>query len=215
MIRIGIDFSLNSPSVCIDTGDEIKFISFFNTEGCDWNRPNPLKKFKTHNDISNVIELCPYERHKKEKDWTYAKEQSMKMFDAEMMSELIISVLDKHNVLNGDVKISLEGFAYSSAGAAFIDLILFNSFLRKDLIKRIGSENIEIIAPSTAKKLAGKGNADKEFMVNAFINNVLNDDKLANTALHKYLVSNEPDMKNIKPVDDLVDSYFIMKSQTK
>ena len=213
MIRIGIDFSLNSPSVCIDNGNEIKFISFFNTEGYEWNRTNPLKKFKTHNDISGIVELYPYERHKKQKDWTYAKEQSMKMADAEMMSELIISTLDKHNVLSSDVKISLEGFAYSSAGAAFIDLILFNSFLRKDLIKRIGSENIEIIAPSTAKKLAGKGNADKEFMVNAFINNVLNDDKLINTQLHEYLVNNKPDMKNIKPIDDIVDSYFIMKSQ--
>ena len=62
MIRIGIDYSLNSPAVCIDNGEEINFISFFNTEGVEWKREKPLKKFHYHNILSNIIEVIPYNR---------------------------------------------------------------------------------------------------------------------------------------------------------
>ena len=209
MNLIGIDFSLNSPSICIDDGYELHFFSFFNTEGECWNRPNPLKKFKNHNNISNIVHMMPYERHKNNKKNSYAQEQSNKMDDASMLSKYILDILNPYTT---DSKISLEGFAYSSSGSAFIDLILFNSFLRKSIIEKIGPEKLEIIAPATAKKLAGKGNADKNYMINAFKNNVLNDEKLEKNALYQYINNTELDIKNIKPIDDLVDSYFIMRS---
>ena len=212
MIRIGIDFSLNSPAVTVETEKEIRFFSFFNVDNYEWDRPNPLKKFKMHNEISSYVCMKPYSRQKNSQ-WTYAEEQSAKMSDAEFISKYIINTLDEY--LTSDTIVSLEGFAFASSGSSFIDLILFNSFLRKDLIDKIGSEHVEIVAPASAKKLAGKGNADKEYMVNAFLNDVLNDNKLTNTDFYKYLSSIEIDFKNIKPIDDIVDSYFIMKSQKK
>jgi hypothetical protein len=84
--------------------------------------------------------------------------------------------------------------------------------LRKGIIEKWGYDKLMIIAPSAAKKLAGKGNADKEYMINAFRNNVLDDEKLAVTSLYEY-ANNITDFKNVKPIDDIVDSYFIMKSQ--
>lgn len=213
MTRIGIDYSLNSPAVCIDTGSRLEFLSFFNTEGHEWNRANPLKKFATHNAIAGYVRMIPYERTAKSKNRTYAEEQSAKMADAESMSRMITGALEPY--FSGSDVISLEGFAFASNGAAFIDLILFNSFLRKELIRRLGPECLEIVAPASAKKLAGKGNADKEYMVNAFRNNALGDPALAETGLWKYLQTAELDFKNIKPLDDIVDSYFILKSQTK
>lgn len=212
-MKIGIDYSLNSPSVTIDDDGQIKFISFFNTEGNEWNRANPLKKFIMHNVLTPYVEMCPYQRTQKEKNWTYAQEQSAKMGDAKMMCDMIMEKLTPYFQYNP--VISLEGFAFASSGAAFIDLILFNSFLRKEIIEKLGPENLEIVAPTSAKKLAGKGNADKTYMINAFIENKLNDDKLKNSQLWQFLQSAELDFKNIKPLDDIVDSYFIMKSQTK
>jgi len=212
MIRIGIDYSLNSPSICINKDGQLGFVSLFNTDGAEWNREKPLKKFIMHNNLSEFIMMFPYCRTQKEKDWTYAQEQCAKMNDAKMICDMILHLLEPY-FLN-DIKISLEGFAFASNGSAFIDLILFNSFLRKEIIDRLGSDKLEIVAPTSAKKLAGKGNADKEYMINAFINNVLNDNSLKETKLWKYLQTAELDFKNIKPLDDIVDSYFIMKSQT-
>lgn len=212
MIRIGIDYSLNSPSICINNDGQLSFVSLFNTDGVEWNREKPLKKFIMHNSLSEFVMMVPYCRTQKEKDWTYPQEQCVKMNDAKMIGDMILHLLEPY-FLN-DIKMSLEGFAFASNGSAFIDLILFNSFLRKEIIDRLGSDKLEIVAPTSAKKLAGKGNADKEYMINAFVSNVLNDNSLKETKLWKYLQTAELDFKNIKPLDDIVDSYFIMKSQT-
>lgn len=214
MIRIGIDYSLNSPAVTVNDNGKLRFISFFNTEGAEWNRTNTLKKFLMHNKLIPFVDMRPYSRTQKLKDWTYADEQSAKMHDAKMMSSMIFEEIRPY-FEDSDCKISLEGFAFQSSSTAFIDLILFNSFLRKDIIEKLGPNKLEIIAPASAKKLAGKGNADKTFMINAFIMNKLEDASLAETELHKWIQNIELDWKNIKPLDDIVDSYFIMKSQVK
>ena len=38
MKKIGIDFSLNSPALCINDGERLSFVSLFNCEGVEWNR---------------------------------------------------------------------------------------------------------------------------------------------------------------------------------
>lgn len=210
MTFVGIDFSLNSPGMCIEYDDRIRFFSFFNIEGCEWDRANPLKKFAHHNAIRDFVTMVPYTRTKTDKSTPYADEQSAKMKDAVMIADLITSTI-QNNVM-GEVVFSLEGFAYQSSGASFIDLILFNSFLRKEIVQRWGYDRLIIVAPSAAKKLAGKGNADKEYMIEAFKGNKLNDPKLSDTGLFRY-IQNISDFKSIKPIDDIVDSYFIMKAQ--
>lgn len=210
MTRIGIDYSLNSPAVCIDNGEEINFISFFNAEGAEWKREKPLKKFRYHNILSNIIEVIPYNRETDKS--SYQTEQMSKMRDASAMNNIITERLIRY--MSGESMVSLEGFAFQSKGAAFIDLIMFNSFLRKDIIGMFGYDRLMIVAPTSAKKLAGKGNADKEYMIKAFIDNKLNDEMLAKTALYKYVTENELDYNNIKPIDDLIDAYWIMRCQT-
>lgn len=210
MTLVGIDFSLNSPGVTIEYDDHIRFLSFFNTEGYEWDRPNPLKKFQHHNAIRNFVTMVPYTRTKTDKNTSYADEQAVKMKDAVMMANVITSTLE--GLIDDDVMFSLEGFAFQSSGASFIDLILFNSFLRKDIVEKWGYDRLIVVAPSAAKKLAGKGNADKEYMIEAFRTNKLDDPKLISTELYKY-INDISDFKNIKPIDDIVDSYFIMKAQ--
>jgi hypothetical protein len=95
---------------------------------------------------------------------------------------------------------------------SFIDLILFNSFLRKDLARMFGFENIIVISPKEAKKFAGNGNADKFYMINAFRENKQSDPVLKSTEFHRYMCNISEFETNPKPLDDLVDSYWIMKT---
>lgn len=210
MIRIGIDYSLNSPAVCIEDEHSIQFMSFFNADGLEWKREKLLKKFYYHNILSDIIPMFAYNRNTDKS--TYQSEQVSKMRDAEMVSDMITEKLTRY--MSGDCVVSLEGFAFQSQGAAFIDLIMFNSFLRKDIIRMFGYDKLMIVAPTSAKKLAGKGNANKDYMINAFIENKLGDEKLAASDFYKYVANNELDYKNIKPIDDLVDAYWILKSQS-
>ena len=80
------------------------------------------------------------------------------------------------------------------------------------MLDSYGSENIYVVQPSHVKKLAGKGNSNKHEMVKAFQNNVLNDLNLEKTKLWNSIKDKDFSKKIPKPIDDLVDSYFILNT---
>ena len=208
MIKIGIDFSLTSPAICVYKNGEYSFISFFSDGGKDWKK-SKSKTYRYHNELCEIIEVIPYTR--KIDDSNYRHEQKTKMADALMISNLIIDKLKA--IIDGDVIIGLEGFSYGSISSSTLDLAMYNSFLRMKLIENFGSDCLNIISPTEGKKmLFGKGNAKKEDMIQAFIDNRLKDDDLTKSDFWKYCKSNGVDFKQPKPIDDLVDAYGILKS---
>lgn len=208
MIKIGIDFSLTSPAICVYKNGEYIFISFFNDGGKDW-KHSKSKLYKYHNDLCDIIDVIPYTR--KIDDSIYRNEQKTKMADAMMISNLIIDKLK--SIIDDDVIIGLEGFSYGSISSSTLDLAMYNSFLRMKLIENFGSDCLNIISPTEGKKvLFGKGNAKKENMIQAFIDNRLEDDILVKNDLWIYCKTNDIDFKQPKPIDDLVDAYGILKS---
>ena len=213
MIKIGIDFSINSPSMmyCKDDG-EYHFVSFFNDEGKDW-KNSKAKTFRYHNLLfeNNVVEMIPYTRLTISKD--YRQEQKDKMEDAMKLALLIINKIKSIVIEDEDVKIGLEGFSFGSKGASYIDLIMYNCFLRYKIVETFGPDSLVIVSPSEGKKLfSGKGNANKEKMIESFISNFIGDEKIENTELWKFCSSNELDYNNIKPIDDLIDSCGIFEN---
>ena len=207
MIKIGIDFSLTSPAICVYKNDSYSFISFFNDNGKDWKK-SKSKLYKYHNELCDIIDVIPYTR--KIDDSNYRNEQKTKMADALMIVNLIIEKLK--TIIDEDVIIGLEGFSYGSISSSTLDLAMYNSFLRMKLIENFGSNVLNIISPTEGKKmLFGKGNAKKEDMIQSFIDNKLNDDVLINNIFWKYCKENDVDFKQPKPIDDLVDAYGILK----
>ena len=209
-IKIGIDFSLISPAICIqkETG-EYKFVSFFDDYGKDW-KSSKSKKFMYHQHLSELISLFPYTREIDNSD--YCMEQRTKMKSAKMIADKITEFL-KNEIGDATPIIGIEGFSYGSISSSTLDLAMFNSFLRLNLLNTFGDECIKIISPTEGKKkLSGKGNANKDLMIDSFLSNRLNDDNLINNPFWIFCKGNELDYKNIKPIDDLVDSYAILKS---
>lgn len=208
MIKIGIDFSLTSPAICIYKNDEYHFISFFNDGGKDW-RKSKSKTYRYHNELCDIIEVIPYTRYID--DSNYRNEQKTKMSDALMIVNLIIDKLKV--IIDDEVIIGLEGFSYGSISSSTLDLAMYNSFLRMKLIENFGSDVLNIVSPTEGKKmLFGKGNAKKEDMIQAFIDNKLGDELLNNNIFWRYCKDNGVDFKQPKPIDDLVDAYAILKT---
>jgi hypothetical protein len=208
MIKIGIDFSLTSPAICVYKNGEYSFISFFNDGGKDW-RKSKSKTYRYHNDLYDIIEVIPYTRYID--DSNYRNEQKTKMSDALMIVNLIIDKLKV--IIDDEVIIGLEGFSYGSISSSTLDLAMYNSFLRMKLIENFGSDVLNIVSPTEGKKvLFGKGNAKKDDMIQAFIDNKLEDELLIANALWKYCKTKGVDFKQPKPIDDLVDAYGILKS---
>jgi hypothetical protein len=207
MIKIGIDFSLTSPAICVYKNDSYSFISFFNDNGKDWKK-SKSKLYRYHNELCDIIDVIPYTR--KIDDSNYRNEQKTKMEDALMIVNLIIEKLK--TIIDEDVIIGLEGFSYGSISSSTLDLAMYNSFLRMKLIENFGSNVLNIISPTEGKKmLFGKGNAKKEDMIKSFIDNRLEDDILKENDFWKYCKENGVDFKQPKPIDDLVDAYGILK----
>ena len=209
MIKIGIDFSLISPAICVYKDGEYSFISFFDDYGKDW-EGGKMKTFYYHRELNKFMEMNPYTRHIDKKD--YREEQKTKMAAAEMIAHKISNRLVE--IVGDDtVIIGLEGFSYGSISSSTIDLVLFNSFLRIKLLEYFGEDCLVIISPTEGKKrLSGKGNAKKDDMIKAFIENKTQDPDIERCPFWKYCKKNELDYNNIKPIDDLVDSYGILRS---
>lgn len=209
MIKIGIDFSIVSPALCIYKDGEYSFISFFDNYGEKW-ETGKSKKFNYHRLLKNIIEIQPYTRVISKDN--YRQEQKSKMIYSKMIANKIADRL-KEIVGDDDVIIGLEGFSYGSISSSTLDLALFNSFLRIKLLEDFGEDCLVIISPTEGKKnLSGKGNAKKEDMIQAFIENRTKDPDIEKSPFWKFCKENELDYKSIKPVDDLVDSFGILIS---
>lgn len=212
MNYIGIDFSLNSPAVCVKAHDgSYHFTSFFNFGDKDWTSKKIPKAFEIHKELetSNIINAIPYNRKIGSSEF-FIRERE-KLIDGKFIANLIIEhLIFKYG--KDDVKISLEGFSYGSTGNSFIDIVQYNTFLRSHILDTYGVNHVYIVQPSHVKKLAGKGNANKHFMAKSFQDNVLNDKELEKTKLWNWAKDRDFSEKIPKPIDDLIDSYFILKT---
>ena len=145
---IGIDYSLNSPAVCIASGD----LSFKN---CKFYYISSKKKYIGKFDNITGTEYPewsdPIERFSKISQWVHT---SLKSYgDMELFG--------------GKTVVHLEGYSYGSKGQAIFQIAENCGILKYKLQER----NIpyDIIVPSVVKKGAtGKGNADKDMMYEAF-----------------------------------------------
>lgn len=212
MTYIGIDFSLNSPAVCVKNHDgHYRFISFFNFGDRLWDSKKIPKAFSVHRELSenDTILAIPYNRKVSSKD--FLENQREKLIDGKTIANLIVNHLIEFYGTDR-VKLALEGFSYGSTGNSFIDIVQYNTFLRSLMLDTYSAKNIYIVQPSHVKKLAGKGNANKHFMAKAFQDNVLNDPELEKTKLWNWVKDKDFSEKIPKPVDDMIDSYFIMKT---
>lgn len=202
MVTIGIDYSITSPAITVFDGSHYNFISLFDVDVKNWLES---KKFKVHKEIRDFADVIPFTRSTDKS--TYQTEQRSKTINAEKLATLTTHTI-RYVVGDYDVRIALEGFSYASKGMASLDLVSCQSVLRLRLMEEFGADNLFVFSPTEAKKLAGKGNYGKEQMVEAFGKNVLGDDILA--AHPFYIYVSEKGFAG-KPIDDLVDSYFLLK----
>jgi len=206
MALAGIDFSLNSPAICIQTSTHLKWISLYHLDR-DPALPT-LKAFKLHEELadSGAITSTRYAREVSSK--LFLERERQKMTDAERLAQLIIGTLLSHDV----TRVAIEGFSYGSKGNSFIDMVVYNTFLRQKLIQQFGVESFHVFQPTTVKKLAGKGNGNKLYMFEAFKRDHLLDPMLRDSTLWQWSQSKEFSKEIPKPLDDLIDSYFILRA---
>tara|TARA_Y100000385_G_scaffold260597_1_gene290609 strand:- start:3912 stop:4493 length:582 start_codon:yes stop_codon:yes gene_type:complete len=178
---IGIDYSLNSPAICIATGD----LSF---ENCKFYYVSSKKKY-IGNFGKNII-------GSEYKEWTDPIVRFNNLANWAIKS---IRSYGDMNLFDGTQTVHIEGYSYGSKGQAIFQIaencgILKHSLLAKKL-------KYETVVPSIVKKFAtDKGNANKELMYEQFCKDTKTD--LMKT-FDMQTLSN--------PITDIVDAYYIAR----
>jgi hypothetical protein len=203
MTYVGIDYSKNSPGVCIREGDNFRFLSF--TRGVD-NTANEKKKDRSSVHF-RAVKKCGVEFYfhnsRAPLNMDYSESEAWKINDAISLAELVISVLpDEIDA------IGIEGFSYGAKGNAVLDMAGYGYCMRAMIVKKYGYEKLWIFSPSAVKKMGGKGNAGKNEMLQYFL--ASQDPALQNSGFWQGVKNNLFDV-NLKPTDDLIDSYWVQE----
>ena len=195
-MKIGIDYSLSSPGVCVNTSE-----GEFRYEDCSFYFLTGTKKYDNtfkDNDVRYVgtghkLYTSEPERYNNIADWaidiikSHIKEYQIK---------------EKLFYWPGNPTIQIEDYSYGSTGRVFH--IAENLGLLKYKLKMECGWDYTLLPPSVIKKFAtDKGNANKELMLESFGKD---------TGVNLEVLF---DTKSKSPISDVADAYFICKYQEK
>lgn len=194
-IYIGIDPSINSTGICIQAFDNDKKID----EHFYIIKPDKLTKNETkaqnENQIFDYILYNKYDLSEyKNENHLYEYYKTLNMICLiQAISDTINNEIEKYIAEKQlFIYVVMEGISYGSSTRtkSVFDLAGLNYLIRYKMLKQHQFNDFIIVPPSELKKfITGKGNANKEVIVDFF------------TALYPNL--------NIPKIDDIADAYFM------
>lgn len=203
---ITIDFSLNSPGICIFSDNKYYFIGYL----------KPKTGTKKEQKLQEELNLLKDTQISYQPDWTnnedYSKSEMIKIQRHMKTADDIINFILSVTETKKQYVVAFEGSSYgSSAGTNnIIDMAAGAAILKMEMMSRLEVLDMMTIAPSTIKKHAGNGRLKKDELWLKFLDNVLNDKELEKSSLLKYCKKEIGEVKKVpKPMDDLVDAYFL------
>ena len=206
---VGIDFSIKSPAVTLlSNSGEWYFYTFARNSVAKEDFFLTLK-----NNGVNVITLPDEPPLPKSANLTDRERSSIK--DGLMQTRSISKMLSAWSFTEDD-QIAIEGFSFASTGNRLAQISGYQWLLRSYLIEdcEISPEQLWFYSPMTIKATAGKGNYKKEEMIEAFINSDCNS-QFAEALRNAPAEFQTKRGQWLKPIDDIVDSYWIAKTLQK
>ena len=191
-MKIGIDYSLSSPGVCVNTSEgEFKY------EDCTFYFLTNTKKYNTtfKEKIAfgtSAVEFIgsPHQLYTSEPE------------RYNQISDWVIDIINSYVFWQEKPIIQIEDYSYGSTGRVFH--IAENLGLLKYKLKMECGWDYTLLPPSVIKKFAtDKGNANKDLMLEAFEKD---------TSVNLELLF---DTKSKSPITDVADAYFICKYTTE
>ena len=201
-MKIGIDYSLSSPGVCVNTSE-----GEFRYEDCSFYYLTSTKKYDNTFKEKIAFGQSAVE-YKGTQHKLYTSEPERYNNIADWVIDIIKSHIKEYQIKEklfywpGNPTIQIEDYSYGSTGRVFH--IAENLGLLKYKLKLECGWDYTLLPPSVIKKFAtDKGNANKDLMLEAFEKD---------TSVNLELLF---DTKSKSPITDVADAYFICKYQEK
>ena len=187
-MKIGIDYSLSSPGICINTSE-----GEFRYEDCTFYFLTNTKKYD-----ATFKEKMAFGTTAVEYIGTSHKPYTSESQRYSQIADWAIDIINSYVFWQEQPIIQIEDYSYGSTGRVFH--IAENLGLLKYKLKMECGWDYTLLPPSVIKKFAtDKGNANKELMLDAF-------EKDTGTNLAQVF-----DTTSKSPVSDVADAYFICK----
>jgi hypothetical protein len=203
---VTIDFSLNSPGICIfnDKSKKYHFISYVKKNGSK-------KAIKLQEELGMLEEVTLVFQPNFEKELDYSSVELGKIKRYDVMSNDIINLITQNTFKDDGFMIAFEGVSYGSKGGTnnIIDMASAASILKIKLLKYFKPEDIQTVSPATIKKHAGKGNMNKRTLWDVFVENRTGEEFLEENNFWKFSKKLEVGKSVPKPFDDLVDAFYL------
>lgn len=196
-VLASIDFSINSTSMLVSSGSSYHWYHF--------------GREKTSYFDLGITNFTRSALPRRKKGDDYCGTERMKILDAKELCQNVIKIMADRGVTH----VAFEGHSFNSKGNSLLELVSYQ-FLLRNLVNTflsIDESRMFFYSPITVKSFAGGAKFKKKDMLDAFIKS--DDPILVENEVYK-IVSSSVDkiLKGedvIKPVDDIIDSYWIMK----
>jgi hypothetical protein len=215
MFFIGIDFSINSPGICIIHNNSCHWIS--NTVGGKTKADIAYaERVKACQDVTYL--LFDNDEQSQDSIDSYSENEYRKIVRyigrAKNLKQIILGKLHELGYTGEEaLHFGFEGFSYGSNTNNIIDIAIATGFLKSELISQFGAKmTLNVMAPGTIKKYAGSGRYNKKEMYEVFVENRHGDVKLASSDFWALSQSLRGVKKLPKPTDDLIDAYFVVNA---
>jgi hypothetical protein len=207
MNYIAIDFSLNSPGICIynDKSKKYHFISYLKSGSGTKKEQQLQEEISLLKDVTLIYQPDFSNNHE------YSSGELAKVKRYDRMADDIINLILQESFRGDSFMIAFEGTSYGSKIGTnnVIDMAAGAAILKLKLLKSLKPEDLLTVAPSSIKKFAGKGNMNKLQLYDVFLNNGIGDPLLQKSQLWSWVKQGDFGKKIPKPIDDLVDAYFL------
>jgi hypothetical protein len=203
---VSIDFSLNSPGICIfdDISKNYTFISYIKSG------LGTKKELKLQEEFSILPGCVLIEQPNFELNKDFSGGELAKILRYKEMASSIMNLILTHTQWEDGFLFAFEGTSYGSSNTNNVmDLSAAAAILKLKIIETLAPKDILTVAPSTIKKHAGKGNMKKDELFVKFKENCLNDPSLESHPIFEFVANLEESKKVPKPLDDLIDAYFL------
>lgn len=200
MNLVSIDFSINSPGICLYKDGKPHFISFLKPKTGTKKEQKLQEEMAMLDDVTLIYQQEP----------DIKKQELTRVLRHRDISKGVCDIIADHTDPTQPYAFYFEGSSYGTSRFgtnSLIDLASASSILKSDMIDRFDVKEMEVYAPTTIKKFAGKGNMSKLDMWEAF----LCLETLNQSELFKFCQQFKGDKKIMKPLDDLVDAYYLLE----
>jgi len=197
---VAIDFSINSPGICLYKDGKPHFISFLKPKSGTKKEQKLQEEMAMLDDVTLIYQQEP----------DIKKQELTRVLRHRDISKGICDIIENHTDPTQPYAFYFEGSSYGTSRFgtnSLIDLASASSILKSDMIDRFDVAEMEVYAPTTIKKFAGKGNMSKLDMWEAF----LCLETLNQSELFKFCQQFKGAKKIMKPLDDLVDAYYLLE----